>query len=248
MLFNWIKKKKAMQQNARLAEQKYLYQLYNKAKSKESEGEFNEIRKQYQQIYSDYIRNEKRTVLEFTLFYIGKPLVGAMPWETFENESNEVSELSAEFNFHPNSLDINKGADAMIATAKLYDNANFNIAMQNNRSVLTFSYVNKHFHQIKESLETAIKCGNIDAVCGMGWYYERLGSHYGHAKCAECIEEPNPEEKIICEQYSELALPYYKFAARLGHTYALFKVAIYYSGRNKEIYHQCLAKLEEMVL
>ncbi|MCC8073066.1 MAG: hypothetical protein LIO62_02945 [Clostridiales bacterium] len=171
-----------------------------------------------------------------------------MPWETFESESDEASELPVDFNFCPNNWDINKGAEAMTTIAKVFDDANFNIMMQNHYSVVTISYINKYFDQIRELLETAIKCGNIDAVCGMGWYYNTLGRHYDRLTDTFVIEKPNPKEKIICEQYRELALPYYKFAARFGHTYALYEVALYYKDRNKEIYHQCISKLEEMVL
>lgn len=250
-------KKKCSKSTAPSGEEyiKLRFKLSDKAKNKEKEDGSDEIRKQYQQIYSNHYYGNKKSAFEFSCFPIVKPLKEPMPWEISKNKPDEMPELPVEFNFNPNSSDVNKGAEAMIAAAKVWANGQYNIMMESRWNQVTLSQVNYYFDQMKEYFETAVKCGNVDAVCAMGWYYTILGSNYYERIERDLDFEKDLDkkfvEKSICKQfrkqYQEMAIPYYKLAARLGHTYALLEVVGYYHLKDEEISNQCISKLEQMI-
>ncbi|MCD7771929.1 MAG: hypothetical protein LUH23_07575 [Oscillospiraceae bacterium] len=193
---------------------KYIEYIYN-------------VRKMYQPIYRDSYFAKNEPVFKFSYAPLYKSLDSQFPWRNDSEQTELMTKICSDFKFSEDYSELEKSAEAMATAAKEWASSEYNLMMQQQHNGLTDSYIDAAFSQIKNCLETAMKLGNIDALCAMGWYYKERSS-YGSSSCD--IYKSQEHKNYRC-----LSIAYYKVAAEYGHLYAIEEATADYILKNQSL-------------
>ncbi len=180
------------------------------------------VRKTYQPICrnSYFAKNEPVFKLSYAPLY--KSLDSQFPWSNDSERSELIAKICSEFKFSEDYSELEKSAVAMATAAKEWASGEYNLMMQQRHNDLTDSYINTAFSGLKKDLEIAMELGNIDALCAMGWYYDKRSSF-----CSSDSQEYN--------DYRCLSIAYYKVSAGYGHLYAIEEATADYILKNQSL-------------